>query len=356
MKKQHQKEVKCVVWDLDDTLWQGVLLESDEVQLKPKIKDIIAGLDARGILQSIASKNNYPDVMNKLREFGIEQYFLYPEIHWNPKSDSILNIQKNLNIGLETILFIDDQAFERDEVFSSLPEVETVDAREYGNLLVRERLNPKYITSDSARRRLMYLEDMQRHQDEVAYKGPREEFLASLQLRFVIAEAGEEDLKRAEELTLRTNQLNTTGRTYDYEALRSIIASDTHKLYVCELTDKYGSYGKIGLALIEIEPAHWRLKLLLMSCRVMSRSVGSVFLSFIMQQTRRDGKKLLAEFKQTDRNKAMYATYRFANFNELTNDGQGNILLENDLSVIQKLPRYIDLITPERAVPAAQQP
>lgn len=345
-KSRYTKEVKCIIWDLDNTIWDGTLTESAKVQLKPQIKEILEEFDRRGILHSVASKNNYEDAFAKLSEFGISQYFLYPEIHWNPKSDSIANIQKNLNIGMDTLLFIDDQPFERDEVQTSHPEVETVDATEYLNLLHLPRLNPKFITQDSQRRRKMYLEEMKRNEEEEEYKGPKEEFLASLHMKFVISEAVEEDLKRAEELTVRTNQLNATGKTYDYEELKEIMYDNKHKLFVCELTDKYGSYGKIGLALIEESETHWHLKLLLMSCRVMSRSVGSVLLSFIMKETHLRGKKLSADFKQTGRNKRMYAAYRFSNFKEISNDGLGNIVMENDLSMIQPFPHYIDIIHP----------
>ncbi|MEM6806552.1 MAG: HAD-IIIC family phosphatase, partial [Bacteroidota bacterium] len=310
-------------------------------------KEIIQELDARGILHSIASKNNFEDAMAKLKEFKLDQYFLYPQIHWNPKSISIGRIQESLNIGIDTLLFIDDQPFERDEVANSFPQVETLDAVEYRDLLERKRLNPRFITKDSKRRRMMYLEEMERNIEEEEYQGPKEEFLASLDMKFVITEAVEEDLKRAEELTVRTNQLNATGRTYDYDELKAFMHSNHHKLFVCELTDRYGSYGKIGLSLIEETDKHWHLKLLLMSCRVMSRSVGSVLLSFIMKEARKSGKKLLADFKQTDRNKRMYAAYRFANFKELSNDGNGNIVMESDLTMIQDFPHYIDISHPE---------
>ena len=100
-----KKEIKCIVWDLDNTIWDGTLTESKNVKLKHYIKDIIGELDARGILNSIASKNNYGDAVEKLKEFGIYEYFLYPEINWNPKSSSIANIQKNLNIGIDTYVY-----------------------------------------------------------------------------------------------------------------------------------------------------------------------------------------------------------------------------------------------------------
>lgn len=334
-------EIKCVVWDLDNTLWEGVLLESNEVKLKPHIMEIIETLNSRGILNSIASKNNYEDALSKLKEFGLDEYFLYPEINWNAKSSSITNIQKNLNIGIDSILFVDDQPFELEEVKSVLPEVNCMDASEYSDMLDQERLNPRFITVDSKRRRQMYIEDMHRKKNEESYKGPKESFMSSLNLQFIISEAKEEDLKRAEELTVRTNQLNATGKTYSYDELNEFRLSSDHKLLVCELTDKYGSYGKIGLALVELGEEYWYLRFLLMSCRVMSRGVGTVLLTQIMQESKKAGKKLRADFKETGRNKMMYISYRFGNFKEISSDSEGNIVFENDLSQIQEFPSYL---------------
>lgn len=338
------KEIKCVVWDLDHTIWDGILIESDDVKLKPGIVDVLKALDARGILHSIASKNNYDDAMEKLKMFGIDDYFLYPQINWNPKSLALANIQKSLNFGIDTILFIDDQPFEREEVNSVHPEVTCIDASEYLALPDMPRCNPRFITDDSARRRQMYMDDIKRKVEEETFQGPQESFLASLNMSFAIHEALEEDLKRAEELTVRTNQLNATGRTYDYDELNAFRLSDSHKLLVCELTDKYGSYGKIGLALVEMKEECWHLRLLLMSCRVMARGVGTVFMSYIMQEAKKAGKKLLADFKTTKRNRQMYISYKFDNFKEVSSDEEGNVLFENDLSIIKPFPPYIDVI------------
>ncbi|QOT00753.1 HAD-IIIC family phosphatase [Brevibacterium sp. JNUCC-42] len=336
-----EKEIKCVIWDLDNTIWEGILLESSHVQLRPGIVEIIKELDSRGILHSIASKNDFELAYEKLKEFGIAEYFLYPQINWNAKSANISTIQKNVNIGIDTILFIDDQPFERDEVSSVHSQVTCMSETEYTNLINHPRLNPKFITEDSKRRRHMYLEDIIRNEEEQSFVGPQESFLASLEMKFIISEAQEEDLKRAEELTIRTNQLNSTGITYDYDELNAFRTNDKYKLFVCELTDKYGSYGKIGLSLVEITEEAWHVKLLLMSCRVMSRGVGTVLLSHIMQEAKEEGKMLLADFRKTDRNRMMYTTYRFANFKEISSDDEGNIVFENDLSMIQPFPPYI---------------
>lgn len=338
-----EKEAKCVVWDLDNTIWDGILLESDMVYLKPGIKKVIQTLDSRGILQSIASKGIYETALEKLEEFNINEFFLYPEINWDRKSASIERIQKNLNIGIESIMFIDDQPFERDEVQHVYPEVSCLDASDYLTLLDHPRLNPRFLTKDSAKRRLMYLDDLKRKNEENEFTGPKIEFLESLNMKFIISEATKDDLQRAEELTQRTNQLNTTGISYSYNDLKNLIHSERHKLLIGELKDNYGSYGKIGLALIEIQESYWNLKLFLMSCRVMARGVGSAFLSFILNQAKISGKRVRADFKHTDRNRMMFITFKFNNFDVIKSDTDGTVILENDLSIIQGIPSFIQV-------------
>lgn len=342
--KKGKREVKCVVWDLDGTLWDGILLESDDVKLKPGIIDIIRTLDSRGILQSVASKNDYESAVSKLREFGIEEYFLYPEINWNAKSESISCIQKNINIAMDSIILVDDSPFERDEVQYIHPEVTCIAAADFNRLIDHPRLKPRFITKDSQKRRMMYMHNIERRREEGEYKGPKADFLKSLEMRLYISRAQDDDLKRAEELTVRTHQLNTTGKTYDYSELKDLIGSNTYRIFISELIDKYGSHGKIGLALIEIKKDFWHLKLFLISCRVMSYGVGTAFLNYIMQEAKKVGKKFRTDFQQTNRNRMMYITFKFANFKTVESDDAGFILLENDLSQIQEIPPYFKLI------------
>lgn len=345
--KKREAEFKLVVWDLDHTVWEGTLLEDKTVTLKSGIKEMIKELDSRGILHSIASKNNHKDAMKKLSEFGLIEYFLYPQINWNSKSSSIKRLADHLNIAFNTIIFIDDQRFERDEVSTELPEVTCIPAEEYLSLLSMPRLQPRFVTEDSRRRRLMYMEEMLRKQEEVEFEGTADKFLQTLRMKLTVSEAQEQDLKRAEELTVRTNQLNATGVTYSYEELELYRTSPYHKLYICELEDKYGSYGKIGLALVETEK-NWHIKLLLMSCRVMSRGLGTIMLNFIMHQAKQHDSSLLADFRRTDRNKQMYIAYRFANFQEISSNEDGQILLSNDLTKIQGFPPYVEVIAKEK--------
>ena len=339
---REQKAVKCVAWDLDNTLWDGVLLEDENVTLRDGVREIVETLDGRGILQSVASKNDPERATAKLREFGLNDYFLYPQISWNSKASSIRNIAAALNIGLDAVAFIDDQPFERDEVNFSLKEVLCIDAVELCGLLKRPELIPRFITEDSKLRRAMYQSDIRRDRAEGEFVGPKEEFLATLGMKFTIAAARGEDLMRAEELTVRTNQLNTTGYTYSYDELREFVDSERHLLFIAGLEDRYGSYGKIGLALVEFVGGVWVIKLLLMSCRVMSRGVGTIMLNYLLRRAKQRGARLQAEFVRTDRNRMMFVTYKLGGFKEVSRDGD-LVVLEHDLTQIQPFPEYVAL-------------
>lgn len=337
-----RKTVKVLVWDLDDTLWHGTLLEGDDVRLRPGVVETLRALDARGILHSIASRNDAEAALERLRALGVAEYFLYPQIHWNAKSQSVRAIAEAINIGLDSVAFIDDQPFERDEVSGALPEVLTLDAAEAAALAARPEFRPKFITDESAQRRLMYRADAERNQAEKDFAGPSEEFLAGLRMRFTIAPALEEDLKRAEELTVRTNQLNSTGYTYSYEELDVFRRSPDHLLLVAGLEDRYGPYGKIGLVLIEKGAGLWTLKLLLMSCRVMSRGVGTVLMNHVLGLAKSAGARLQAEFRNTGRNRMMLVSYKFAGFKEVDKRDE-LIVFEHDLAQLQPPPPWMEL-------------
>ncbi|MFJ2171830.1 HAD-IIIC family phosphatase [Streptomyces sp. NPDC101062] len=332
--------IKCVVWDLDNTLWDGVLLEDAGVTVKPEVVAEIRRLDELGVLHSIASRNDHDAAMRRLEEENLAEYFLYPQINWNPKSGSVEQIAKSINIGLDAVAFVDDQPFERAEVEHNLPAVLTVDVEGLAETLKAPEFRPKFVTDESRKRREMYRSAVDRDRVEEEYTGTSEEFLATLGMRFTISEAQREDLQRAEELTVRTNQLNSTGRTYSYDELDHLRQDPDHLLLVAELTDRYGSYGKIGLALVERASPAWHLHMMLMSCRVMARGVGTVLLNHVMALAKEDGAALRADFVETGRNRVMYVTYAFAGFHEAGRDGN-RVLLQSDLERIQPPPEYL---------------
>jgi FkbH-like protein len=342
--KPRQGRIKCVVWDLDNTLWDGTLLEGDEVALRPAVLAHLRRLDRMGVLHSVASRNDPQAALSKLDELGVAELFLCPQANWNAKSDSIRHIAKALNLGLDAFAFVDDQPFELAEVAHALPEVTCVDVAGLDEVLARPEFVPRFVTDESARRREMYAGQLARDGLARDFVGTDEEFLAGLGMAFTVAPARQVDLQRAEELTVRTNQLNATGRTYSYDELDELRRDPGHLLLVASLTDRFGSYGKIGLALVERrDPALWRLRMLLMSCRVMSRGVGMVLLNHVMRLARDAGAALHADFVETDRNRMMRITYAFSGFTEVSRDGR-RVVLAADPATVQDPPPYVRLV------------
>jgi len=343
--------VKCLVWDLDHTLWEGVLLEDAAVTLRPGVADVIRTLDERGILQSVASRNDRDLAMQTLERFGLRDYFLHTQIHWNAKVSSLESIAGSLNIGLDAMAFIDDDSFERDCIQHAHPEILCLDAEEVAYLLTRSEFMPAVITADARVRRLRYQSEIERTRAAEAFDGPPEAFLARLGMVLTVFPAEAHDLARASELTVRTHQLNTTGRTYSREELETLLRSPRHLLLMAALEDRYGQYGTIGLALIEKAETTWTIKLLLMSCRVATRGAGSVLIQHLRGLAKKRGVRLLADFIETPHNRQMLVTYRFAGFRERERHGPVAIL-ESDHDTIPPLPDHVVVIDRCLATPS----
>ncbi len=183
--------------------------------------------------------------------------------------------------------------------------------------------------------------------DEQQFQGLKKAFLESLRLRFTIAHAVEQDLRRAEELTVRTNQLNATGKIYGYDELKTFLDSPRHELIVCTLEDRYGSHGKVGLALMEITPESYHLRLFLFSCRVVSLGVGSVLLTHVLQRAHENGKTVKADFIHTGPNRQSFVAFRLAGFVETGAAENGTLVLEHRAELVQPYPPYVHLTLPE---------
>ena len=306
--------MKCLVWDLDRTLWPCTIAEGGVPELSEEIREVIVRLDERGILQSVASRNDHDHAWEWLEKLGIAEYFVLPAIGWGPKSASVRDIADKLNFAHSTIAFVDDQPAERAEVAFHLPEVRCYDAAQVLTLPDLPEFQPATITADSARRRQMYQAGFRRDEARASYEGADEEFLKSLGLVMTIGRATEYDLARAEELTLRTSQMNATGVHYSDAALRELLADPGHEVLVVSMEDRYGPHGAVGVLLLARHPEMWQLKLLATSCRVVAFGAGTVLLRWLGDQAARAGAHLVADFRKTDRNRMMEVAYRFAGF------------------------------------------
>ncbi|QEU77838.1 HAD-IIIC family phosphatase [Streptomyces subrutilus] len=360
------KAVKCLVWDLDNTLWAGTLLEDGEVVLSDAVREVIAALDERGILQAVASKNDHDHAWERLEKLGVSEYFVLPHIGWGPKSQSVRSIAEHLNFAHSTIAFIDDQPAERAEVNHHLPEVRCYPAEQVAELTGLPEFSP-VTTADSRRRREMYQSGFRREAAREEYGGADEEFLRTLGLVMTIGRAAEADLARVEELTLRTSQMNATGVHYGDERLRELLADPGHEVLVISLRDRFGDHGAVGIVLLERRPGLWHLKLLATSCRVVSFGAGTVILRWLIGQAAASGVHLSADFRRTERNRMMEVAYRFAGFTgsdcgclaeqaalaARPGSGREDIELLHIEPAPQELPTTMRVDAPDLAVPAA---
>ncbi|MEU3232448.1 HAD-IIIC family phosphatase [Nocardiopsis alba] len=310
------KTIKCLIWDLDETLWRGTLLEDGTMHLPDEIREVITTLDSRGILQAVASKNDHDLAWARIEELGLAEYFVASRIWWNPKSRSVEEIAKELKFAHDTIAFIDDRPTERAEVGYHLPEVRCYAAEQATELPRLPEFDPAVVTMDARRRRKMYQASRHRDAERSEFGGPDEEFLRTLGLEMRILRAGVEELDRVEELTLRTSQMNATGVHYSDAVLRGLLTDPRHEVLVTTLTDRFGPHGAVGVLLLERRRSVWHLKLLATSCRVVSFGAGAVILNWLVDQAARAGAHLVADFRATDRNRMMDVAYRFAGFDE----------------------------------------
>ena len=298
------KKIKCVVWDLDNTLWDGVLIEDgpEKLELKPGIAAVIQELDRRGILQSVASKNNPQDAMRVIEKFQLAEYFLCPQISWEPKSQAIKTIAQQLNIGRDSMLFIDDSRFELGEVKAAFPEVRVLNADQYLSLPERQECAVP-VTAESRQRRSLYKVEADRRAVAQNFSGDYLAFLRHSDIRLTIRPMTEDNLERVHELTQRTNQMNFSGNRYDREVLRKLLSSPHLDTFVLSCEDRFGSYGVIGFSIVDSRQP--RMTDLMFSCRIQSKRVEHAFLAWLIRRyIAETHKDFFADYRKTPRNAA----------------------------------------------------
>jgi len=305
--------LKCVVWDLDNTLWTGVLAEGQGVVLRAEAVRLLRALDERGVLQSIASRND-DRALAVLADMGLRDFFLSPQLGARAKSASLARIAETLDVALDAVVFIDDEPFERAEVAQAHPEVMCIDAGEVMGLL--DRPDVLVARGSGLDRRKLHLVEMERRNAETEAGGPGEKFLHSLGMKMVLRRASPTDFDRIAELMVRTNQLNTTGRIVPTEVLAGLCASNDHWALVADLDDRFGAYGTVAFSLVRRSDV-WTMSLLCVSCRVRDRGVGAAMLDALVQGALGSGAPLRAEFVHTGRNRHMYVALKLAGFEEV---------------------------------------
>jgi FkbH-like protein len=343
--------VKCIVWDLDDTLWDGTCLEDPGVTLKPGIREVLTGLRDRGILLSIASKNE-PEALRFVDQFGLADLFLHPHVNWDSKDENIRRIAERLGIGLDTIAFVDDSPFEREGVASTLPGVRTYDSTHYLELLELEEMQLRYDTVEARQRSDMYVAEGRRQELAQEFEGRREEYLRSLEMVAVGRTAQRGDLPRIAELMARTNQFNSTGLRYSEAEVEAAWNDEAQQFCVISQRDRLGDNGRCGVALTRREGDTLHIEALMLSCRVAGRGVGTAFLCYLSQRAIQLGCQWMsARYVRTERNRQIGLLYKILGFvrDDEHSDETSSVFVYDLRKGPTALPDWLQLLSEETA-------
>jgi FkbH-like protein len=329
----HVPPAKCLVVDLDNTLWGGVLGEvglggialGDDYpgRVYRDFQAVVRAFRHRGTLLAIASKNNdiearqvfeqHPDMVLRWEDFAAVQ------IHWKDKASSLRAIAEQLRIGLDAVAFYDDSPVERAWVRNELPEVAVIEVPD--DLLLRvaaletcEAFDQIAVSAEDRQRAALYEIDQKR---ELARSGSASvgDFLSTLQIRVSVGLVDGDTLPRVAQLIQKTNQFNLTGRRYTEAELQAQLAAGAVG-YWLRASDRFGDYGLVGTAFaLEDAPGIWRIDSFVMSCRILGRQVETALLAAIARQAFDSGAmRLIGDFVDSPRNapaRDFYAGQRF---------------------------------------------
>ncbi|WP_346689521.1 HAD-IIIC family phosphatase [uncultured Cloacibacillus sp.] len=321
------RRAKCIVLDLDNTLWGGVIgedgiggIELSTTKEGSRYRDFqkrIKEIKEEGAILAVVSKNNIEDALDGINNHPDmilrEKDFVAIKANWEPKPVNIGELAKELNIGLDSFVFIDDNPIEREAVKTALPQVivpefpkDTANLEKFAIEIGKKYFPTLKLTKEDTQKTEQY--QIEHKRSELKKEAPSlEDYLKSLEMKLTIREITEEDIPRAAQLTQKTNQFNLTTRRYTESDIRRMKEDKNYKLWIGELEDKFGSYGKVILAIVRLEPEHRAvIDTFLMSCRVMGRNVETDFLKHIEQSLKEEGiREIIGEYIETPKNKVV---------------------------------------------------
>lgn len=337
------KVKKVLVMDCDNTLWGGILGEDgdsgiimNDLTQKGKIfreiQTLLLGLKKEGVLLALCSKNNEEDVLEILKKHPDmlirEDDIVSAKINWKDKASNLIEMSNELNLGLDSFVFIDDSSFEIGLIKKELPKVESIQVpsnlSEYPSLIknIRSLFYNLSNSDEDKSKTTMYLQEKQRKQIQTSFD-TIDDYLSSLGLSLKLIWNDEISIPRAAQMSQKTNQFNLTTKRYTEADIERILAVPNYEISLFEVKDNYGEYGITGMAIISIENNEAVIDSLLMSCRVLGRNIELVFFDKIVEKLKNRGVKIIhGMYIESPKNKQVESFYEKVGGNLIT-EGKG---------------------------------
>jgi FkbH-like protein len=334
---------KAIIFDCDNTLWKGVIGEDgiDGIDMSPTsnlgkfyhlVQRIAVFLSKRGVIIGICSKNNENDVLEVFRNHRDiilkEEHIVIKKVNWDDKASNIREIASDLNVGLDSMIFVDDSNFEINLINEKVPEILTIQVpivlSDYPDILLRNIYTyfNLVLNSDDARKTEMYKQQFERENNKITFNSI-EDYLASLEIELTVVKNDKSYIPRIAQLTQKTNQFNLTTHRYTESQVEYFTSDNKHVVYAMFVKDKFGDNGLTGVCIVKEDENNSKNVILdsfLMSCRIIGRNIEFVFIGYIIKELANKGYKTLgADYIQSSKNGLVENFYDKVGFNYIGN-------------------------------------
>ena len=334
---------KAIIFDCDNTLWKGVIGEDgiDGIDMSPSsnlgkyyhlVQRIAVFLSKRGVIIGLCSKNNENDVLEVFRNHRDiilkEEHIVIKKVNWDDKASNIREIASDLNIGLDSMIFVDDSNFEINLINEKVPEILTIQVpitlSDYPDILLRNVYTyfNLDLNSDDARKTEIYKQQFEREKNKITFSSI-EDYLASLEIELTVVKNDKSYIPRIAQLTQKTNQFNLTTHRYTESQLEYFTSDNKHFVYAMFVKDKFGDNGLTGVCVVKEDENNSKNVILdsfLMSCRIIGRNIEFVFIGYIIKELANKGYKTLdSDYIQSSKNALVENFYDKVGFNYIGN-------------------------------------
>ena len=353
---------KCIVLDLDNILWGGIIGEDglEGIKLGPtpegrpflEFQRYILSLFNRGIILAINSKNNPEDALNVLRTHPHmvlkEKHFASIQINWNDKISNMKAIAKEISIGLDSLVFFDDDKLNREIIKDALPEVKVIYLPEDPSLYLKilmelNDFNSFYFSEEDKKKGQMCADQRKRLKVSNTTSNITE-YLKALHTTVTIENANSFTIPRISQLIQKTNQFNMTTKRYLEDNIKNFSTNDNFLIFSVKAEDKFGDNGIVGVVIVIKEHDKWKIDSFLLSCRVIGRRVEDTMLGYVLAEAKKENvKTLIGEFIPTGKNIPAKEFYKKNGF-KFIEEKEGSQIWELSVENEYKFPEFIKVV------------